>query len=259
MSSMSSMSNLSNIITGWYNVARNELGILPDNIKQLAEKRLKSCSECPQRKESRCGVCNCYLIAKTKDPESKCPIMRWEIMKGIYFIKNLVNGKYYIGISNNLKNRKSKHFSTLKRNIHKNKHLQASYNRYGKENFVFEILLKTDSMSMLELEKMEKELIKVHTKKVGTYNKTIGRGYWSDRKTNQEFIKICTKNIRKAHALSKIKIRVINKVSKEIQLFDSYKEASKKLGIDVGSISKIINKKGSFKSAKGFFIKKVNV
>ena len=69
--------NISNIATGWFNVVRGELGVLPDNIKQLAEKRLKSCSECPQRKEKRCGVCNCFLTAKTKDIDSSCPINRW--------------------------------------------------------------------------------------------------------------------------------------------------------------------------------------
>lgn len=59
---------------------------------------------------------------------------------GIYKITNLVNNKFYIGSSTNLKLRKINHFSRLKNNNHANKHLQSSYNKYGKENFIYEII-----------------------------------------------------------------------------------------------------------------------
>lgn len=57
-------------------------------------------------------------------------------------IINNVNLKVYIGSSVELNKRKSRHFSTLKNNIHHNKYLQHSYNKYGKENFSFIILEK---------------------------------------------------------------------------------------------------------------------
>jgi len=60
---------------------------------------------------------------------------------GIYCIQNKVNGKLYVGQSINLKRRKTKHFSELKKNCHINKHLQRAYNKYGKENFKFKVLL----------------------------------------------------------------------------------------------------------------------
>lgn len=57
---------------------------------------------------------------------------------GIYQIVNLVNGKRYIGSSDNLRKRKYNHFNRLKRGKHDNSYLQRSYNKYGKENFKFE-------------------------------------------------------------------------------------------------------------------------
>ena len=61
-------------------------------------------------------------------------------MIGVYSIKNLINGKFYIGSSQNIQRRKYYHFSLLKRGCHKNFRLQQAINKYGLENFVFEIL-----------------------------------------------------------------------------------------------------------------------
>lgn len=60
--------------------------------------------------------------------------------KGVYKITNLINNKIYVGSSNDLNYRKSMHFSKLKHNNHINKHLQNSFNKYGRENFIFEII-----------------------------------------------------------------------------------------------------------------------
>lgn len=59
---------------------------------------------------------------------------------GVYLIRNIKNGKVYVGQTNNLKLRKQNHFADLKANIHHNKHLQSAWNKYGKENFEFEVL-----------------------------------------------------------------------------------------------------------------------
>lgn len=60
--------------------------------------------------------------------------------KGIYKITNLKNNKVYIGQSENLNNREWNHFYWLDRGEHHNEHLQKSYNKYGKGNFIFETL-----------------------------------------------------------------------------------------------------------------------
>jgi hypothetical protein len=59
---------------------------------------------------------------------------------GIYEIINKINGKKYIGSSSNLNYRKNSHFRDLKNNKHHCKYLQNSYNKYGNENFTFNII-----------------------------------------------------------------------------------------------------------------------
>ena len=59
---------------------------------------------------------------------------------GLYKITNTVNGKYYIGSSNDIRRRWSVHKSTLNKGIHDNRHLQMSFDKYGIEAFVYEII-----------------------------------------------------------------------------------------------------------------------
>lgn len=63
-----------------------------------------------------------------------------ETVSGVYKIKNLINGKYYIGSSINVLNRLTTHFRELRANNHVNSKLQRSYNKYGEGNFIIEII-----------------------------------------------------------------------------------------------------------------------
>ena len=74
-------------------------------------------------------------------------------MKGIYKITNLKNQKFYIGQSKNLNNREHNHFYQLERNEHHNEILQSSFNKHGKENFIFEVLEEIDSDYLSNREK----------------------------------------------------------------------------------------------------------
>ena len=58
-------------------------------------------------------------------------------MIGIYKIENKINGKVYIGQSNNIIRRWEEHISKLNNNSHENKILQYSWNKYGMYNFDF--------------------------------------------------------------------------------------------------------------------------
>jgi hypothetical protein len=55
-------------------------------------------------------------------------------------IQNIINNKFYIGSAIGHYRRKGQHFWMLRNNIHFNKHLQSSWNKYGEPNFTFEVL-----------------------------------------------------------------------------------------------------------------------
>ena len=59
---------------------------------------------------------------------------------GVYKISNSIDGRAYIGSSGHLRRRMKEHANDLSKNIHGNKFLQNAYNKYGKENFKFDIL-----------------------------------------------------------------------------------------------------------------------
>lgn len=59
---------------------------------------------------------------------------------GIYVIQNDMNGKCYIGSSIDMLQRKKQHISTLKGNRSGCYKLQHAFNKYGKNNFTFDIL-----------------------------------------------------------------------------------------------------------------------
>lgn len=71
---------------------------------------------------------------------------------GIYKITNITNNKVYIGSSINISSREYKHFWMLDRGTHDNPHLQNSFNKYGPNNFNFEILELCDESSLIEKE-----------------------------------------------------------------------------------------------------------
>ncbi len=60
---------------------------------------------------------------------------------GIYCILNKENNKRYIGQTTDLSRRERQHFSRLKKGVHKNKHLQRAYKKYGKEAFSFFVVM----------------------------------------------------------------------------------------------------------------------
>jgi group I intron endonuclease len=70
--------------------------------------------------------------------------------QGVYRITNIVNSKFYIGSTNNLKRRYHCHRCSLKGNYHTNEYLQNSFNKYGEESFIFEILECVDESKSLD-------------------------------------------------------------------------------------------------------------
>ena len=59
----------------------------------------------------------------------------------IYMIINYVNSKVYIGSTNNIIKRFSRHKYLLNNSIHFNEHLQNAWNKYGSDSFEFKTLM----------------------------------------------------------------------------------------------------------------------
>lgn len=66
----------------------------------------------------------------------------------VYRIKNIVNGKVYIGQSVNAKRRWVDHKAKLNRNQHPNEHLQSAWQFYNARSFEFDILEQCTSKEM---------------------------------------------------------------------------------------------------------------
>lgn len=88
----------------------------------------------------------------------------------IYSIINLINDKQYVGSTVNKNTRWSRHKTTLNKNIHPNKHLQAAWNKYGTENFIFIIITKCEKKELLTLEQLYIDILKPE------YNKQLIAG-----------------------------------------------------------------------------------
>jgi group I intron endonuclease len=112
---------------------------------------------------------------------------------GVYQIRNKVNGKLYIGSSVNLKRRKTAHFSELKRGIHHSGKLQNSYNKYGADSFVFEVILVCQPCDVLLYEQIILDF--KQTVKNG-YNVSPTAGNTTGHKKTPEQIEACRERQR---------------------------------------------------------------
>lgn len=74
---------------------------------------------------------------------------------GLYKIVNKTNGKFYIGSSVNMPRRFNSHILDLTKNKHDNQHLQHSWNKYGKDSFIFEVYRTCEPSNLLIEEQKE--------------------------------------------------------------------------------------------------------
>ena len=54
---------------------------------------------------------------------------------GIYTIKNIINGKFYLGSSKNIEKRWNRHLYELRNNRHHSWYLQRAFIKYGENSF----------------------------------------------------------------------------------------------------------------------------
>ena len=68
----------------------------------------------------------------------------------IYKIRNLLNGKFYVGSAQDTRTRFRQHRRLLRKGTHHCKHLQNAWNKHGEELFKFEIIEHVGSVEGLE-------------------------------------------------------------------------------------------------------------
>lgn len=68
---------------------------------------------------------------------------------GVYSITNIVTNRVYIGSSIDIEDRFLQHKRRLKSNSHPNPKLQNSYNKYGLESFIFDIIEIVEDFELL--------------------------------------------------------------------------------------------------------------
>lgn len=88
---------------------------------------------------------------------------------GIYKIRNKLNNKIYIGSSANIKSRWACHVAQLNGQYHHSVYLQRSWNKYGSDNFIFEIIENCTVDKLLEIEQNYLDTLKPYDVKNG-YN-----------------------------------------------------------------------------------------
>ena len=73
---------------------------------------------------------------------------------GVYSIRNKITGDRYIGSSagRGFGNRRGTHWQSLKDHQHHSTYLQNSWNKYGEDNFAFEVILYCDAKHAINYE-----------------------------------------------------------------------------------------------------------
>ena len=112
-------------------------------------------------------------------------------MHVIYQIRNLINNKIYIGSAINFSKRCYNHRALLRKNKHHSKHLQSSWNKYGEENFVFEILEKIeDKNKLIEREQFYLDNSKSWDDKIGYNMNKSANSRLGTKWTNEQKMKM---------------------------------------------------------------------
>lgn len=200
-------------------------------------------------------------------------IKRKELLKnGIYKIINIQNNKFYIGSCSSktyLYERLKHHQQDLLLNKHHNKYLQNAYNKYGIDNFYYEIIEICSPVDCINREQYWIDLLKPHYNLLKKAGSSLGRivsketgqkiresnKLWWNNPENKKRMIIAFKNKIKRPKKVKIK-KEYHGLCKKVkclntnEIFNSATEASRKLNISYSYTIELLNKYQKRKYAK---------
>ena len=125
---------------------------------------------------------------------------------GVYEIVNVVNNKRYIGQSININTRFRAHKNKLRNNQHRNAYLQNAWNKYGENNFTFNII---KICSEADLDKFEKQYIVLYN----TCDRKFGYNIDNGGNSNKHLSTETREKIRKTRQKENLSEETIRKMS----------------------------------------------
>ena len=154
---------------------------------------------------------------------------------GIYIFKNIINNKYYIGQSLDIRKRFNKHMLRTRGNW--NYPLYNALNKYGLENFEYSIIEIVDSINKSKedvtklLNELEIKYIQQYNSFNNGYNLTMGGDSISGYKFSEESKKNRSKITKEIMNDGRFTIYVYNIKTKEYSEWSSLKEFFRNSGI----------------------------
>lgn len=149
---------------------------------------------------------------------------------GVYAIRNINNGKIYVGSSKDIEGRWQKHLSDLRRGLHSNLHLQNAWEKYKEENFSLEIILECSEEELLQEEQKCIEKTNSSDRKIG-YNKSLfagspmkGRKHTTDSKDMMRQAKLGEKNNFYGRSHTEETKKKISDAKKGVKLSEEHKK-----------------------------------
>lgn len=179
---------------------------------------------------------------------------------GIYCFKNILNEKRYIGQSVSMLERRDQHLRDLEKGKHHSFHFQRAYDKYGKENFIHEILLECSEENLEEQEIKFMKTFKTDNRKFGYNIKKDGQKF--SKESREKLSKSLTNNPKVIEARKRTWLtRPRNKINQYdlqgnfIKTWNSTTEVSKELNITDSCIRKICTQTHGLFSAKNFMFR----